>query len=187
MSIDVEILSVLNDINSGLKDTSPAWIAALIGVVGAISGAFVMGYWQYKSTKNNNLTERDNKRLEIKAEIITKQRQEWMNELRNTCKTLLSAIDLLVENYDETLSDNEYNALYRSYSENGTLMILMLNSKKKKQRRAIDLIHKIQNVFSDKNRSKEDVDNLYGPLRDSLLIEFEKIFQKTWKKISCLE
>ena len=139
--MDNEIISILTEINNTLKNSSPAWMPALFALVGAIGGASVVGYWQYKSSKLNANELKRSKELEIKSNVISKQRQQWMNEIRNTCKVFLSEYDLIIIHIgSHDLSDEEHRILYKSASENATFLKLMLNPEKEHQKKASDAI-----------------------------------------------
>jgi len=180
--MDNEILAVLNEINTTLKSAGSAWLPAAFALAGALGGATVVGYWQHKSSKLNVDSQEKSHELGIRAELISKQRQEWMDKIRDTCKVFLSEYDVLISNIeDKSLTQEDINRLYKSASENGSLIILMLNPEKKLQKKVIDIIHDIQNVLGLEDQSK--IDGEYDRLRDDLLDSLSKVFRVTWRKI----
>ena len=184
-----DILIALNEINNNLKDLDPAWVPALFALAGAIGGASVVGYWQFKSTKQNIEAQKINKELEIKSEVISKQRQQWMTEIRHTCKKFLAEYDVVISDLtDNRLTQEQHNTLYKSASENANLMVLMLNPEKSKQQQAITAIVDIQAVLGvEGEKTPLQIQEEYDEIRDYLVQSLVDVFRLTWKQIKNLE
>ncbi len=184
-----EILTILQETNNHLRNLSPAWVPALLTLIGAIGGASVVGYWQLKSSKLNIDALKANKNLEIKSEVISKQRQQWMGEIRQSCKQFLSEYDLIISDLTKNkLTQEQHDTLYKGASEHANLMVLMLNSDKESQQQAIAAIVDIQAILGDAGSIPPKIlQEEYDKMRDRLIRSLQDVFRLTWKQIKNLE
>ena len=141
--MEAEILKNIIEIKEILSSKSSEWMPAIFTLL----GVFVAGLWQFLNTKINLKAQNQSKELEIKTEIISKQRQQWMDQIRITSSELLSEYDVIVGDMDKNLkTQEEHSALYKSASRKGNLIALMLNPNKKSQKHATLALLQIQSI-----------------------------------------
>ena len=87
-----QTIQLLSEIKSAIQASAGSkYTIALIASASGILGASIPAVIQYLNNKSNQKNEQDKMTLQIKTEIVTKQRQEWINSIRT------AAIDLLAE------------------------------------------------------------------------------------------
>lgn len=187
--MESEILNTLLEIKELVDNNAASWIPALFTLVGTVSGAVVIGYWQHKSTKINLHALDASKQLEIKSELVSKQRQQWMDRHREACASFLSEYDAIVSDIGEDhRSQKEHLSLYLSANEKANYMILMLNQEKPTQEKAVQAIANIQNIITIYNEKGADIARQkYDVYRSDLIHTMNEVFNETWGKIKSFE
>ena len=186
-----EVISLLNEIKGSLSsDNISALAVALIAAGAALSGTLITSLFQYLNSKKSAQHDLNKLNVQIKAELISKQRQEWMDTIRE------KAADLLAE-YDHVyglMTDKEYNnqerlhELHLSTARNAIYIQLKLNPKKDPQKEVIDSIESMLMFFQyvmHKPDENHDID--YDRCRKKYISSLNKLFSNTWQRIKRLE
>jgi hypothetical protein len=183
--METEILSTLNEIKTLLENSSPTWIPALLTMTGTLLGGIVAGFWQYKNSQLNMKQLSDTKRFEVHSEVVSKQRQQWMDQLRRTAAEFLAEYDVIVSDFTKNeKSKKEHAKLYQSTNEKGNLMFLMLNPDKPDQKTAMQALANMQTIVGIQEKEGGlAAQEKYDEYRDALGQALLKVFNKTWKKI----
>jgi len=129
-----QILVALNEISSTVNGEQISAITiALIAALAAIGGSFVTALFQYLHSKRSTESEFDKLKIQLKAEIVSKQRQEWMDSIRESATNLLAEYDHVFGLITDKTKDNQLklNELHLSTSRNA--IFIELNSIQKKQ------------------------------------------------------
>ena len=183
--MEAEILKNLVEIKEILSTKSSEWMPAVF----ALLGVFIAGLWQFLNTKINLKALNLSKELEIKSEIISKQRQQWMDQIRKVSAEFLAEYDVIVCDMGKDLiTQEEHDVLYKSANAKGNLITLMLNPNKESQKSAMQALTKIQSIVNVYEQKGIDVAlKEYDEVRDKFAKELLTIFGETWKQIKRLE
>src|SRR6266852_5564755 len=71
------------------------YLVAVVGLAGVLIGALSNGLFQIISARLSSAKEHQKLQTQLRADIITKQRQEWMDSVRDVAKDLFAAYDIL--------------------------------------------------------------------------------------------
>ena len=183
--MEADILKTLVEIKDILNTDSSGWMPALFTLL----GVFIAGFWQYLNSKINLQALSETKELEIKSEVISKQRQQWMDQIREISSGFLAEYDVIVGDLgNDRFAQEEHDALYKSSNEKANLIVLMLNLNKPSQKKAAMAIASIQAIVKtfqenggDAARKKYDIHR--NDFTQALLV----VFGETWQKIKRLE
>lgn len=201
MESNQEIVNILKEIHSAVVNGgSTEIITSLIAVIGTLGGVLLGGIFQHYASKRNMQFEQNRLKLQIeadrkkqefqiKAEVISKQRQQWMDSLRVASKDLLAEFDM-VYNFVSLKqgSQQEINELFKSSMAKAVFINLMLNPGKKEQKRITDVIEKTQNhIYAHSKRQSPEDDETYTELRTELLKSLTDLFTITWQRVKSLE
>jgi len=178
-----EILPILLEIKKILANSTPVWVTTLIATSGTLLGVAFTSIAQYMNNKASNKAVKEAKELEVKSHVVSKQRQEWMDTLRENSASFLAAMDSYLEGEgSQSLDKEEELQIYQKFCQKGTLLVLMLNPNKDEQKNAIDTIQGILGVMGENYPETK-----YDELRDQLLSQLQKIFEETWRQIKSME
>jgi hypothetical protein len=162
--MEAEILNSLIEIKNTLKSSSPTWVPAAF----ALLGVFIAGFWQHLNSRVNLKAQNELKELEIRSQVVSKQRQQWMDQIRVISSEFLAEYDVIVSDFGrDRFPQASHDALYRSANEKGNLIFLMLNSQKDSQKQAMQAIASIQVIVElyQKEGAKE-AQNKYDKYRN---------------------
>ena len=111
------IISLLSDIKAQLSegDGVSKMTIAIIAAGGALAGTLITSVFQFLNGKEAAKNERSKLDTQLKAELVSKQRQEWMDSVREKAADLLAEYDhvfgLLTDsdgqNQESPASDNQ--------------------------------------------------------------------------------
>lgn len=183
--MEADILKLLVEIKDILNTSTSNWMPALFTLL----GVFVAGFWQFLNSKINLQALSKTKELEIKSEVISKQRQQWMDQIRKTSSVFIAEYDVIVGDMGkDKISQEEHASLYKSTNEKANLIVLMLNINKPSQKKAMKAITHMQIIVELYERegakvAKEKYDELRNDLTQALLV----VFGEAWTKIKSLE
>ena len=178
-----EILPILLEIKKILANSTPVWVTTLIATCGTLLGVALTSIAQYMNNKASNKAVKEAKELELKSHVVSRQRQEWMDTLRENSASFLTAMDSYLEDEESpSLDKGEKFQIYQKFCQKGTLLVLMLNPNKSEQKNAIDTIQGILRVMGE-----SDPAAAYDEFRDQLLSQLQKIFEETWRQIKSME
>lgn len=94
MNDSAQIIQLLSEIKTSLLESdNVTLLVAFVGMVGVVVGTLFTGLFQMISSRIAAKNEQEKLLTQIKTEVITKQRQEWMDSVRNAAKDLLAEYD----------------------------------------------------------------------------------------------
>ena len=130
--MEAEILKEIIEIKDILSTGTSEWMPALFTLL----GVFVAGLLQYLNNKLNLKVLSETKELEIRSDVISKQRQQWMDQIRSASTEFLIGYDMIVSDIGiNKRSQEEHFSFYKSANEKATLISLMLNQEKPEQKK----------------------------------------------------
>lgn len=185
-----QILLTLNEISSNINGEQLSAISiALIAALAAIGGSFVTALFQYLNSKRTSESELEKLKIQLKAEIISKQRQEWMDSVRESATNLLAEYDHvfgLIQ--DKNDNQEKINELHLSTSRNAIFIELKLNPNKPEQKAVTDSIASMSNLFHRITlKTEENPSDSYDRLRKQYISALNTLFDETWRTIKNLE
>lgn len=197
-TIQIKSITENNSIQSFLATNMPWFVALFIGVLSAIIN-FWLGHRLQKSNEENlhnqiesnerNIlkqieTTKEIKILEFKSTIATKNRQEWINELRQALSEYLTfTIKLTPDNSPYSKEEFKY-ALEKVYLSKFKIELLLTKEKSDQK----ELLQTVENVLSvlikePTEYKSEDI----RAAREKCIQASRKLFQTHWTKIKNLD
>eukprot|EP01093_Parvamoeba_rugata_P002527 TRINITY_DN13108_c0_g1_i1.p1 TRINITY_DN13108_c0_g1~~TRINITY_DN13108_c0_g1_i1.p1 ORF type:complete len:156 (-),score=30.54 TRINITY_DN13108_c0_g1_i1:61-528(-) len=153
------------------------WIVALIIGLLSVLANYIIANQLRKTTKENLNTE-------YKATIASKNRQDWINEVRHTLTEFLSSA-LFLSNIDHTEIDENNRFLEKLISSKSKLELLVNDSKTEQK----DLLNSVENLLTLVTNDGKDP-NFATKVRNSRnqTIKVARVlFNIHWKKIKNLK
>ncbi len=135
-------------------------LAALIGVNGVLAGFYFNKKQTYK-------------------EIVTRERIEWLHKMQENLALYLDLTSLDKEER-EKLEEDYKNTVDKLYYE---IIFNINHHKDKKALKALEKYHKEYGNRNKRKSKKDSKDSKKGKLKDKVIEEFVKIFNKTWRDI----
>jgi hypothetical protein len=187
-----EVVRLLTEIKRALEGGagSKYWIAAIAAGSG-ILGAAIPAIFQFLNNRNTSRLEKDKFLTGIKAELIVKQRQEWINSIRNTANELIAEFNLVYNYADGTIKkpdQADFTKLYFEIRKKSYLLELYLNPNKPKQKRVVEALENINialHIYC-KDCSKEN-DTKYNDAHKELMNALIEVIGEAWQKIKKIE
>ncbi len=186
-----QIIQLLSEIKGSLADSgSSNLMIALVAAGGTVAGVLVGGVFQYLLQRAQSKSQAFQIKSQLKAEIISKQRQEWMESIRNAAKDIISEFDLV---YNLSLSqskpaEEEIKTLFLSTSKSAALIELKLNPEKPSQKSVINSLYELQIHLQRHSRNLVlENDEIYDELRKKFKCCLVELFRQTWCRIKELE
>ncbi|WP_400076355.1 hypothetical protein [Winogradskyella sp. R77965] len=195
--LKIETINDTENDNTLFEKNMP-WVAALlIGIISAIvnikisndlkrsnevnisnqiSGAQENIKLQIESDKESTLTQ-------FKATVATKNRQEWINELRDTLSQYLSYTIMMIQ--EDSFSEDDKRSYLDKIYQTKFKIELMTNPEKKEHKALMDAVNKMILVV---NQNKDEIEiNDLKSARQEFIITSRKIFIHNWNKIKDLK
>lgn len=186
-----EIISILQDIQSSLGENGTTNITiALIAASSALAGGIITSIIQYLTTKHTEKSNIDALNIRLKAELVSKQRQEWMDSVRENAANLLAEYDHVFALITDKTQNNQdkLNELHLATARKAIYLQLKLNPKKPVQKTFIDSLEKLLMLFQYAMfKPDEDHSKTYDDCRKSYIKNLNELFEQTWKRIKNLE
>ncbi|WP_417552234.1 hypothetical protein [Marinomonas fungiae] len=186
------VISLLSDIKAqlGEGDGVSKMTIAFIAAGGALAGTLITSIFQLLNGKVAAENERLKLDAQLKAELISKQRQEWMDSVREKAADLLAEYDHVFGLLTDSDGQNQeqLNKLHLSTARNAVFIQLKLNPKKDAQKAVIDSIESLlmllQYVMHKPNENHEAD---YDRCRKQYIQSLNDLFSHTWQRIKRLE
>ncbi|WP_449286468.1 hypothetical protein [Marinobacter sp. PE14] len=186
------IISLLSDIKAQLSegDGVSKMTIAIIAAGGALAGTLITSIFQFLNGKEAAKNERSKLDAQLKAELVSKQRQEWMDSVREKAADLLAEYDHVFGLLTDSDGQNQeqLNKLHLSTARNAVFIQLKLNPKKDAQKAVIDSIESLLMLFQyvmhkpDDNHAAD-----YDRCRKQYIKSLNDLFSHTWQRIKRLE
>lgn len=167
----------------------PVWVAVTTGGTGVLI-ALITTFIGYLNSKNNITLERD----KIKAEIITKERLIWSNNLRDNASEYYCQMDSFYSflKREITVDIGEYqkeiDEVSKNISKKSNDLLLVLNTNDEKQLLLFDSINAAQlfilNCSHNKTRKFHNFDDTtYTKMKNIFFDTMKEIGNETWEQI----
>ncbi len=186
-----EVISLLKEIKGSLRGIDiSALSVALIAASSALAGTIITSIVQFLSSKTTSRNDLNKLTTQLKAELVSKQRQEWMDSIREKAADLLAEYDHVFELLTNKHYNNQdlLNQLHLSTSRKAIFIQLKLNPTKEPQKDVIDSIENLlllfQSIMHDPSTS---YDSDYDKCRIKYISSLNELFSNTWQRIKRLE
>ena len=185
-----EVIDTLNAIKQMLGATSnDKYMVAVVGLAGVLVGALSNGLFQIISARLASEKEHQKLHIQLRADVITKQRQEWMDSVRDVAKDLFAAYDILYHKHSgyPVPPNDSRQALYDTFAKS-SLIELKLNAEKPTQKTIIDSMKKLQVIIEKMTaQNRHEYEKEYLETKDEMKNNMVALFQETWTKIKNLQ
>lgn len=174
---------------SGKKETQPSnmpWIAALIiGILSALINVWVADRLKKSNEKNIDRQLNNAKDLalaEFGATLGTKNRQDWIDDLRHNLSEFISHSAMInVELSSDEPKRENVKAHFQKMNYNKAKIAMMINVEKPEQK---DVLDQVYSMISICFKPKDDYDAAqFKDTEEGLLTASRKLFGIHWKKI----
>ncbi len=171
------------------KETLPSnmpWIAALIiGGLSALINLWVADRLKKSNEKNidrqlNNA--KDIALAEFGATLGTKNRQDWIDDLRHNLSEFISHSAMINVELSSDVPNNEtVKGHFQKMNYNKAKIAMMINPEKEEQKDVLDQVYEMISICF---KPKDDYDaKQFKDIEDNLLTASRKLFGIHWKKI----
>lgn len=167
------------------------WVVALmIGILSALANVIIAN--RLRSSNEKNLqkqlqSNKDTSLTQFKATVATKNRQEWINEVRHDLSELLANSALATAEFQSKAASKE--VIYK-YTERilycRAKIQMLLNDQKVEQKQVLDAVK----LFVDENHiaTKDNPNSVkINEAKKQILKSSRELFSIHWKKIKNLE
>src|SRR5690606_18151095 len=138
-----------------------------------------------RSLQRQIATKKETTLIEFKATINTQNRQNWINELRQTLTEYLSNTTLIYpfdnKLFELMLIENEYQINKMSLAK--AKLELLMNHEKPEQKKLLDEVEDMLKVVNDPQRNIKDIIKS----RSKVIFAARHLFEIHWKKIKELQ
>ncbi|HET6992384.1 MAG TPA: hypothetical protein VFJ43_13710 [Bacteroidia bacterium] len=186
------------EVKTNFTEKNMPWIAAII--IGLLSAGinFLVAYRLRKSndiniqrqidsgkeaTQKQIETAKETTLLQFKSTIAAKNRQDWINEVRNQLSELIAqGSRLLLEIKDGgILNDHAQNFAYCEAK-----ILMLLNSEEPEQKILMDNVVEFRKTVVEQEKDSIDTAKFIND-KDAITESARKLFKKHWRKIRNLE
>ena len=186
------IISLFSDIKAQLSegDGVSKMTIAIIAAGGALAGTLITSVFQFLNGKEAAKNERSKLDTQLKAELVSKQRQEWMDSVREKAADLLAEYDHVFGLLTDSDGQNQeqLNKLHLSTARNAVFIQLKLNPNKDTQKAVIDAIESLLMLFQYvMHKPDENHEADYDRCRKQYIKSLNDLFSHTWQRIKRLE
>jgi len=153
-----------------------AGISALIALVAVIVGPLV----SLHIAKRQFLVSLDIAKRQFNASVLSVNRQEWINTLRDQLAELLADTILLLKEME--LSQQEPDRVYaraRGVLTCANKIQLLLNPKEADHRQLVDSIGRLTGLVN----KPEDVDSQFKIIRNEIMSKSQEILKREWERV----
>lgn len=169
-------------------DKQMPWIAALIvGLLSVLANFIIAKQLRLTNLKNLERQIEHAKEIaltEFKATIATKNRQDWINELRHTISEFMSyAVYLMPVEGAAKISDQDN--VYEKFTYSKAKIEMLTNSEKPNQKKLLDAIEDVLDLIL-LDAKDFDLDK-FNDSRNDVINAARKVFDLHWKKIKNLK
>lgn len=189
---DPAVVQLLTEIKNAIEGTAGSkYLIAIIAASSGILGASIPTIIQFFANRRLAENEKERLILQIKADVITRQRQTWIDSIRNTAKDLIAEFNKvynLADGSAKAITKEEFDKLHFEVRQKMAYIELHLNPNKPEQKAIVDAMNSVNNALHRYaiNRSEEH-DAQYSQAMDKLASSLIVVFGLTWKKIKNLE
>ncbi|MFT6128233.1 MAG: hypothetical protein ACJAVA_002732 [Flavobacteriaceae bacterium] len=163
----------------------PWLIALFIGISTVLVNLYLSKKLRQSAEKNLNLQLKNSKEItlaQLKGTIATKNRQEWINEVRHSVTEILTHSLFLIADYDT--EDKKADKLEKIIFAKSKIELLTNDAKPDQK----ELVDKIQELIKEIGLGSNDFDeNRIINKREDIINISRKIFKIHWNKIKNLE
>lgn len=165
----------------------PWVVALLIGIFSLVVNLLVHKNQQKLALKSMELQSEQSKQV-IKKDILSKNRQEWINTLRDSISDYLSSHELskLIVKYDKkgTETPPEYRSEFKKWQSLYYKIKLMLNPNEDKSRKLIELMTQL-NLSTDYYSNEKEAK--YEIIQNEIIQVTQSILKEEWERVKNLQ
>lgn len=187
-NITPEAIALLREIKNAVSENpNSKYYIAIIGMAGIVIGQLI----QLLIAKLNASNEQNKQKIALKAEIITKQRQEWMDSIRQAATEFLVACDTIYNSKmaPALFSDDKKVECALAALSKAHFIELKLNKNKKTQNNVIKSMHSLHSILST-NSIVSDIPEFKSSYMKAT-VQFKDdlvaLFNETWQRIKTLD
>jgi len=184
---EIQVKNISDSQKNSLDENMP-WIAALI--IGVLSAGvnFWIGHKLRQSNERNLQRQIESSNniamTQFKTTIATKNRQEWINELRHEISELLTAFGK-ASITDNSSTREEFTRYSEKILYSKAKIELLTNSQKPEQKELQDKIEDLFEAFVEKDGKFKPGE--LANLRSKIILSANKLLDLHWKKIKNLQ
>lgn len=182
---EIQVKNVNNQTESSLDKNMPWIVAFLIGLLSAGVNFWVAHRLRQSNEKNlqRQIESSNNIALtQFKTTIATKNRQDWINELRHELCDLLAAF---TSSTGSDVTREELSKFMDRILYSKSKIQLLINNQKPEQKDLEDKIEALFNTYIEKKGKLENVE--FATLRQAVINSGRKLFDLHWSKIKDLQ
>jgi hypothetical protein len=170
-----------------INDYMPWIVALLIGILTVLANWFISKN-QRKITLENLKIQTELAKQSIKKDILSKNRQEWINTLRNDVASYLSSHELakLIVKHDKKGNDTppEYREEFKNFQSLEYKINLLVNPNEDKSNKLIGLMKQLNLSTGYYSNDKE---NDYENTKEEIIKTTQSILKEEWERVKNLE
>jgi len=184
-----ESVSLIKNLESDIDiNQLMTWIVAfLIGVFSLIVNILVHKNQQKLALKNIEFQSEQSRQL-IKKDILSKNRQEWINTLRDSVSNYLSSHELskLIVKHDKkgTETPPEYRNEFKIWQSLDYKIKLLLNPEEEKSKKLINLMTQL-NLSTDYYSNSKEIE--YEKIKNEIIQLTQSILKEEWERVKTLQ
>lgn len=178
-------------------DNDTVWVG-LISASAVVVGSVITAIVTYYVTNRTNRTQAENERLRLKAEVVSRERLRWLQDLRNRLSKLYAQMDMQYALLKQPLSipqeelQEKLNAFSMDIMEQVNILTLMLNPEKAAQLTLRDTLQEalgfMQGCFQASEAHRQSFDDAkYQRLKTTAFNSATEIGTKAWEKVQELK
>jgi hypothetical protein len=187
--LKIQDLTEKNHSSSFIEKNMPWAVALLIGVLSAFINLLISHRLKQSNEKNLLKQIENNKEINLtqfKSTIATKNRQDWINEVRHSlCEILENGNLLCFEILGSEPNTATIKAHFGKFLYSKSKIKMLLNEKKSEQRKVLEELINFSNTIKDIFKTKKNSPK-QNDAEDQLIQAARELFEIHWKKIKQL-
>lgn len=185
-TLNVHISDTLAKNGGDLNNIMPWIVALLIGGLSIIANILI-NKGQRRLTMLSLQNQSDLALKSINKDILSKNRQEWINTLRDCISNYLSSHELsklIAQHKKSAKTPPEYGQEFKIWQSLGYKIQLLLNPNEEKSKQMIELMTKLNLATDYRSYSKEED---YERIKNEIIKIGQSILKEEWERVKKLE
>jgi hypothetical protein len=180
---NVSVARNTNELNSIMP-----WIVALFIGIFTIIANIIINKNQRELTRISLKNQLDISVNSINKDILSKNRQEWINTLRDCVSDYLSSHELskLIVKHDKKGTDTppEYRTEFKTWQSLTYKIQMLLNPNEEKSKKLFDLMRNLNLATDYYSNAKE---NEYESIKNKIIETTQLILKEEWERVKRIE
>ena len=185
-TLNVQLSHSLSKNNGDLNDIMPWIVALLIGGL-TILANILINKGQRKLTMLNLKNQSELAIKSINKDILSNNRQEWINTLRDCISNYLSSHELsklIAQHKKSPETPPEYGQEFKIWQSLSYKIQLLLNPNEDKSKQMVELMTKLNLATDYRSFSKEEN---YENIKNEIIKLSQSILKEEWERVKKLE